>query len=142
MTRALLIVTGLAAALSGCGSASDEPAGNTAEAQAQPKKAPAFCFFKDAEMKEWATSRDPQGNIVLTGKAHVKDSRYKAVMGPAQISGNKAQIAPTLVENTGYEAPDDWWDLKTTIANSAAASTVAISCGAKTVASLEVAPKG
>ena len=141
MKRVLYILVGVAAGLTGCSSSKDAAADHNAAAQAPAKKAPAFCFFKDAEMKSWAAKRDQQGNIVLTGKAHVKDPRYKAEMGAPQVSGNGAEIAPTLSVNTGYEAPDDWWDLSTTIPNSAALVKVSISCGAKSVAVLEVPPK-
>ena len=141
MMRVLLILVGAAAGLTGCNSSKDRAPDQNAAAAAPVKKAPAFCFFKDAEMKNWAAKRDQQGNIVLTGKAHVKDPRYKAEMGPPQASGNSVEIAPTLSVNSGYEAPDDWWDLSTTIPNSAAIGKVGISCGAKSVAVLEVAPK-
>ena len=141
MKRALWMLAGLSAALAGCGSSGESSADQKAVAPVKPKKAPAFCFFKDPEMKGWTVKRDPQGNVVLTGKAHVKDSRYEAVMGPPDISGATASIAPTLNQNMGYEAPDDWWDLKTTIPASAAVTKVTISCGARTVASLDVPPK-
>ena len=138
MNRALYVLVGISAALAGCGNSGESSADQKAVAPAKPQKAPAFCFFKDPEMKGWAAKRDSQGNIVLTGKAHVKDSRYEAVMGSPEISGTSASIAPSLNQNMGYEAPDDWWDLKTTIPNSSAVTKVTISCGARTVAALDV----
>lgn len=140
MKHALFILTGLTALSAGCGNSGEGSASQKEVAAVKPKKQPAFCFFKDSEMKDWAAKRDAQGNIVLSGKAHVKDSRYKAVMGPPQASGGNVEIAPTLTLNTGYEAPDDWWDLSATIPNSAKVTKIAISCGAKNAAALEVPP--
>ena len=59
------------------------------------------------------------------------------------MTGTTAEIAPTIgLNDTGYGAPDNWWDVTATIPNSAAVDTVNVTCGPKTVAALKVAPKG
>jgi len=45
------------------------------------------------------------------------------------------------VNDTGYGAPDNWWEVSATIPNSAALDTVDVRCGEKTIAVLKVAPK-
>ena len=61
----------------------------------------------------------------------------------AEISGTTATIAPTITQNmTAYGAEDDWWDVAATIPNSTAVDTVTVMCGAKTLATLAVKPKG
>jgi hypothetical protein len=110
---------------------------------AQPKAKPAYCFFKDSETKGWAATRGKDGNIVVHGKAYRQDSRYKATLAPATIAGTTAEIAPSIaVNDSGYGAPDDWWDVSATIAGSAAVDTVTVRCGSKTLADIKVAPKG
>jgi hypothetical protein len=133
-----------AAALAACGQSNDDAAANQAAAKAaQPKKKPAYCFFKDSETKGWAASRGKDGNITVKGKAFRLDSRYKAVLGPPTVTGASAEVAPTItINDTGYGAPDNWWDVKATIPNSAAVDTVNVRCGAKTVAELKVPLKG
>ena len=140
----LILITAGAAALAACGQSADESGTNQAAAnQVRPKKKPAYCFFKDAEMKGWAAKRGKDGNITVNGKAYRSDSRYQAVFGPAEISGTIAAIAPTIQSNsTGYGAPDNWWDVTATIPNSAAVETVTVRCGQKTVAELKVPAKG
>ena len=139
MNPAYLILLGSAATLVACGQSSDTSANQAAANTAQPKKKPAFCFFKDEELKGWTAARDKDGNITLKGKAHVKDSRYQAMLGTAEVAGNQATISPSIGQNgTGYGAPQDWWDLSASIPNSAAVDTVAVTCGAKTVAELKV----
>jgi hypothetical protein len=142
MRYACLFLAGAAASLAACGQSADN-ANQAAANAAQPKKKPAFCFFKDEELKGWTATRDKDGNIALKGKAHVKDSRYQATLGASEISGARATIAPTIGQNgTGYGAPEDWWDLSATIPGSAAVDTVAVTCGAKSVAELQVPLKG
>jgi len=136
----ILLIAGAASLLVGCGQ-SDEAANQAAANAVQPKKRPAHCFFKDNETKDWAASRDKDGNIVVKGKAYRSDSRYKALLGPPQISGATASIAPTITNNTSYAAPDNWWDVSATIPNSAAIESVTVTCGSKTLADFKVAPK-
>jgi len=137
-----MLVVGVAAVLAGCGQSNDD-ASATKVAAAPPKKKPAYCFFKDPETKGWAAKRDKDGNIVVKGKVYRSDARYKALLNPATISGTSAEITPTIAQNdTGYAAPDNWWDASATIPNSAAVDTVKVTCGAKTLAELKVAPKG
>ena len=58
------------------------------------------------------------------------------------MSAGRASIAPTItVNNTGFGAADNWWDLSATIPGSAAVDTVKVTCGAKTVAELKVPTK-
>lgn len=128
-----------AAALTGCGQAND--------AANRPAKAPAknkasYCFFKEPDTKGWSAARDKDGNIVVKGKAYRQDSRYKALLGPAAISGTHAEISPTVMTNdTGFAAPDNWWDMSATIPNSATVDSVTISCGPRTLADFKLPPK-
>jgi hypothetical protein len=65
------------------------------------------------------------------------------VLGPPEVSGTTASLAPTVTQNmTGYGATDDWWDVAATIPDSAAVDTVTVTCGAKTLAELKVPAKG
>jgi hypothetical protein len=144
MRRRSFILIGSAILLAACGQSSDDAATNRSAAKAaQPKKKPAYCFFKDNETKNWAASRATDGNITVKGKAFRLDSRYKAVLGPPAVSGSSAEVAPTItINDTGYGAPENWWDVKATIPNSAAVVTVDVRCGEKTIAELKVPPKG
>ena len=144
MHKFIILLAG-AAGLSGCGQSGGNGAlDNRSANQAAPEKPKVpYCFFKDSETKGWAAKRGKDGNIIVTGKAYREDSRYKALLGPATVSGNSAQIAPTItVNDTGYGARDDWWDVKATIPNSAAVGTVDVRCGDKTIAELKVPAKG
>jgi hypothetical protein len=140
--RKSLLVLGIAGVLAACGQSNHtDPAANTAADQ--PKKKPAYCFFKQGELKDWTAKRGKDGNITLKGKAHVSDPRYKATLGAPDVSGTTATIAPTIGQNdTGYGAPADTWDVSAAIPTSAAITTVAVTCGDKTVARLHVPPKG
>ena len=131
-------------ALSACGRSSDDNAARNSatNAAAAEKPRPAYCFFKDDETKGWAARLDKDGNVVVSGKAYREDARYKAVLSPATVSGTSAEVAPTITTNdTGFAAPDNWWDVVQTIPNSQAVTTVNVICGDKTVASLPV-PRG
>ena len=142
--RKSIILLGAAAARGACGQSSDNStaANSAANTAATEKPKPAYCFFKDSETKGWAARRGKDGNIVVTGKAYREDSRYRALLGPAKVSGTTAEIAPTItVNDTGYGAPDNWWDVKATIPNSASVHTVHVTCGAKTIADLNVPAK-
>ena len=137
MRKAMLLLG--AAALAGCGQ-SNEAANQVAKTPA--KKKAAYCFFKEPDTKGWTATRDEAGDIVVKGKAFRQDPRYKAVLGPATVTGTRAEIAPSVGNNdTGFAAPDNWWDLNATIPNSAAVESVAVTCGAKTLAELKVPPK-
>jgi hypothetical protein len=140
--RRLIIVAG-AAALAGCGQSGDDAANEAAANPAAAKKPrPAYCFFKDAETKDWAASRDKDGNIVVKGKAYRSDSRYKALLNPPIVTGTSAEITPTVAQNdTAYGAPDNWWDVSATVPNSTAVETVTVRCGARALAELKVPPK-
>lgn len=142
--RTTLVLIGAAFALVGCGRSSNDGTANEAQANAaQPKKKPAHCFFKEAETKDWTASRDRDGNITVKGKAFRSDPRYKALFQPPVITGTGAELSPTITTNdTGYAAPENWWDVKTTIPDSAAIQTVTVTCGARTLAQFSVPPKG
>ena len=143
--RKSIFLLAAAASLGGCGQSSDNIAASNSAANtaAAKKPRPAYCFFKDSETKGWAARRGTGRNIVVTGKAYREDSRYKALLGPATVTGTTAEIAPTIADNdTGYGAPDNWWEVKATIPNSAAVDTVHVTCGEKTIADLKVPAKG
>ena len=138
MKLRLLFVATAAALLSSCGQ-SENSTNQAAAAQPKPKKKPAYCFFKDPETKGWAASRDKDGNIVVKGKAYRSDSRYRAVLQNPTVTGSSAEISPTIIVNdTGFGAEDNWWDVKSTIPNSAAVDMVTVRCGAKALAELKV----
>lgn len=141
--RKTIILLGAAAGLAGCGqSAQDAAANSSANNAAAEAPRPAYCFFKDDETKEWKAKPDKDGNVVVSGKAYRSDSRYKAQLEPATVSGANAEIAPTItVNDTGYGAPENWWDVSATIPNSQAVTAVAVKCGSDTIASLTV-PRG
>ncbi|MFL6720667.1 MAG: hypothetical protein ACJ8FT_02540 [Sphingomonas sp.] len=135
----LFVVIGAAGALAACGQSADRNADQPAAKSAQPKKKAAYCFFKPSETKGWTASRGKDGNITVKGKAYREDSRYKAVLGPAVVSGTSAELSPSITTNdTGYAAVDNWWDVSATIPNSAAIDTVTVRCGADVLAELKV----
>jgi hypothetical protein len=133
MHRARFLMIG-SLVLASCGQSGENAANQAAASPPQPKKRPAYCFFKPEEMKGWAAKRGKDGNITIKGKGHVKDPRYKAIFAPPTITGSTVQISPTITTNTGYEAPGDWWDISVTVPNSGALNDVQISCGDKPVA--------
>jgi len=139
--RTSIFLLSAAAALVGCGQSSDNAAADNgaANSAAAEKPKPAYCFFKDSETKSWAAKVDKDGNVVVTGKAYREDARYKALLSPATVSGNTAEVAPTIGPNdTGYAAADNWWSLSQTIPNSQTVDTVTVKCGDATVATLKV----
>jgi hypothetical protein len=137
-----VLVFAAAMTLAGCGRSDDGASNKAAANAAQPKKKLAYCFFKDSETKAWKASRGKDGNVVVKGKVYRQDSRYQAVLGPPEVSGTAASIAPTITQNmTGFGAQDDWWDVTATIPNSASIETVTVTCGAKTLAELKVPAK-
>jgi hypothetical protein len=141
--RNCIIVIGTAAALAACGQSADNAAGNSAvNSAAAEKPRPAYCFFQDSETKGWSAKLDKSGNVVVSGKAYRQDARYKALLSPATVNGNVAEVAPTIGPNdTGFGAPDDWWAVSETIPNSATVDTVTVKCGEDTLATLKVPRK-
>jgi len=136
MRRSIILLPALGV-LAACNQAADQPAANATGNAAAPAKKPGFCFFKPEEMKGWKASADAKGNITVTGKAHVKDSRYVAQFGEPEIEGSTASLALTIAQNSGtYGATDDWWDLKATIPANPALHSVSVTCGGKSVADL------
>ena len=139
----ILIVIGLAGALGACGQSGDNKTEKEANTAAPKKERPPYCFFKDSETKGWAASRGKDGNVTVKGKAYREDSRYQAQIGKMDVAGTAATVWPTIAPNmSGYGAPDNWWDIKAIIPNSAGVDTVSVRCGAKTIADLKVAVKG
>jgi hypothetical protein len=139
--RNSVVIVAAAVSLGACGqSAANSAAANeAANSAAAEKPRPAYCFFQDADMKAWKAAVDKDGNVVVTGKAYRQDPRYKALLMPAKITGNSAEVAPTITANdTGFAAPENWWDMSETIPNSQAVTSVAVKCGEKTVATLAV----
>jgi hypothetical protein len=138
MRRKLVLVC-VTATLVGCNDAAKNSVANVAAnaAAAEPKHS-AYCFFKDEETKAWKASLDKSGNVTVTGKGHVKDSRYKPELGQPKVTGAAAEVWPTIIVNSGYASPDNWWDVSFTIPNSAAVESVVVRCGRKTVAELTV----
>jgi hypothetical protein len=136
MRRSVILLPALGV-LAACNQAADQPAANATGNAAAPAKKPGFCFFKPEEMKGWKACADAKGNITITGKAHVKDSRYVAQFGEPEIEGSTASLALTIAQNSGtYGATDDWWDLKATIPAKPALESVSVTCGGKAVADL------
>ena len=136
--RKLMILLG-AGALAGCGGSNDQAANQVAKAPA--KKKAGYCFFKEPDTKAWAAKRDKDGNVVVTGKAYRQDARYMAVLGPPTVTGSSAAISPTITtNNTGFGAEDDWWDVRATIPNSSAVTSVTVSCGPRTLATIVLPP--
>jgi len=139
MRKSVILLSAAVATLAACGQSAENSsnASGTTNQTATAKPRPAYCFFKDAETKNWKGKRDKDGNAVITGKVYREDSRYKAVLGPPTVNGTTDEIAQTLtVNDTGYAAPGDWWDVTATIPNSQAIDTVTVKCGDKTLATL------
>src|SRR5690242_11313438 len=107
--RECIFLLAAAAGLAACGQSAENASSNAPVNAAQvDKPKPAYCFFADDHMKGWRVSADKSGNVVVSGKAYYEDSRYKAIFGPATVTGSTAEIAPTLVQNdTGYASPDN-----------------------------------
>ena len=97
MRRSIILLPALGV-LAACNQAADQPAANATGNAAAPAKKPGFCFFKPEEMKGWKASADAKGNITVTGKAHVKDSRYVAQFGEPEIEGSTASLALTIAQ--------------------------------------------
>ncbi|HEV2595459.1 MAG TPA: hypothetical protein VGU01_09705 [Sphingomicrobium sp.] len=144
MKRSVCILIGSSVILAGCGPSSNGSAANEASGNAvKPPKKPAYCFFKDDELKGWKISRDRNGDITVEGQAHVQDPRYKASFGKIEVGPRKAILVPTIVQNdTGYATPDNWWHVGATSPNSALLNEASVECGDKVVADLQLPPKG
>jgi hypothetical protein len=137
MSRSILLLAATVG-LAACNQPADQAANNVSAnaASGAPKKA-GFCFFKPEEMKGWKAAVDAAGAIRVTGKAHVKDSRYVAQLGEPEIDGSKASVALSIAQNSGtYGATDDWWDVKAEIPANPALQAVSVTCGGKSVADL------
>ena len=141
--RKLILLAG-ATALAACGQSGGDASNRAAANVTTPAKPkPAHCFFKDSETKGWTAKRGKDGNITVKGKAYRSDPRYKALLNPATVSGTTAEITSTIGQNdTGYAAPENWWEVSATIPASAAVDAVTVRCGAKSIARLKVPVKG
>jgi hypothetical protein len=130
-----------AASLSACGQGGGNEAANQA-APAPKKEKPKYCFFKDADSKDWSASRGADGNIALKGKLYRSDGRYMAVLGEPKINGSTVEYWPSVSNNTtGASMADGWWEVTATVPNSGAIDTVEVKCGQKTFAELKVPPR-
>ena len=135
-----LILLLASAGLAGCGQGDGGTATNKVAAAA-PKEKPKYCFFKDAESKDWTAKRGKDGNIAVAGKLYRSDGRYMAVLGEPKINGSTAEYWPSITTNTtGHSMPDGWWDLTATVPNSASIGTVDVKCGSKTFARFVLPP--
>ena len=72
--RNSMMIVAVAVSLAACGqSADNEAAANAAANSAAAKKPrPAYCFFQDADMKDWKAAADKDGNVVVTTKIKTK----------------------------------------------------------------------
>jgi hypothetical protein len=128
-----------AASLTACGQGGNQTANQAAPAPKKEKLK--YCFFKDAESKDWTAKRGKDGNVVVTGKLYRSDGRYMAVLGEPKINGSTAELWPSIsVNNTGASMPDGWWELTAAIPNSGAIDTVDVKCGSKTFAHFVLTP--
>ncbi len=127
-----------AASLSACGQGGDQAANQAAAAPKQRKDA-LLLLQGRRQFKAWAAKRGKDGNIVVSGKLYRSDGRYMAVLGEPRIKGTTAEYWPTVSTNTtGFSMPDGWWELSATVPNSAAIDTVAVKCGKKTFAAINL----
>jgi hypothetical protein len=134
----MLAICGAAASLAACGQGDGGTSAN--QLAAAPKEKPKYCFFKDAESKDWTASRGKDGNITVKGKLYRSDGRYMAVLGEPKIKGSTVEYWPNIsINNTGASMPDGWWEVSATVSNSAAIDTIDVNCGAKAFAELKVA---
>jgi len=127
-----------AVGLVGCGQQAQQAsnAANTAAA-APAKKHPSYCFFKDADTKDWTATRGADGSIAVKGKVRIDDRRYMGSLSESEVAGTTAQLWLTMApNNTGSGVLDNWWDVSGSVAGAAAVEKVAIMCGKKTVAEL------
>jgi hypothetical protein len=144
MRKSVILLSAAVATLAACGQSAQNSSNNsgTTNQSTAAKSRPAYCFFKDSETKDWKGKRDKEGNAVITGKVYREDSRYKAVLGPPTVNGTTAEVAPTLtVNDTGYAASGDWWDVTATIPNSQAIDILTVKCGEKTLATIRLPRK-
>jgi hypothetical protein len=133
----------VAAGLASCGQSADENAATNAAKPAKPaREKPRYCFFKDEGTKDWKASVDAKGDVVVKGRAFRADARYKAVLGEPKVNGTSAEVWPSVTANdTGFAAPDNWWEVAATIPNSGQVETVQVRCGKKVLAELKVPRK-
>lgn len=117
--------------MAGCG---EKPAPPPPKAKAA--KAP-HCFFKDSDAKDWKITA--QGDqLVVTGRAYRADPRYKATFLEPEFEGRVAVLRPSItVNDTGFAADDDWWDIKASIP-AAPVDRVEVRCGQTLLATLQV----
>ena len=129
--RTSVLLFGSALLLGGCNQ------GSTADTKASQPEPPAkpkvshYCFYKKDAQKSWSASRDANGNVVVEGKAHLDDPRYKADLGQPDIAGSSAKLWLSTTTNTSYAAPGGWWDVSFTIPNSTSIDEVTVNCDAE-----------
>ena len=143
MRKSMMAMVAGASALAACGQANQPAEASANVAAAAPAKKVPYCFFKDENSKGWAASAGKDGNVTVKGKGYVADGRYMAGLKPAEIDGSTATLQLAMPQNdTGHSKIDGWWDISSTIPDSAGVDTVNVLCGAKTVATLDVKRKG
>jgi hypothetical protein len=143
MRKSMMAMVAGASALAACGQANQPAEASANVAAAAPAKKVPYCFFKDENSKGWAASAGKDGNVTVKGKGYVADGRYMAGLKPAEIDGSTANLQLAVPQNdTGHSKIDGWWDISSTIPDSAGVDTVNVLCGAKTVATLDVKRKG
>lgn len=148
MKRATIVLGGLAM-LAACGqggdngTAANNAAASNAAAEAAKPKHPTYCFFPDpTQTKDFAAKAGKDGNVEVTGKAHLEDRRYMGALTEPDVEGTSASVWLTMPQNnTGFGARGDWWDLKLAIPGSASVTQVKVMCGTHTLATLAVPRK-
>ena len=143
MRKSMMAMVAGASALAACGQANQPAEASANVAAAAPAKKVPYCFFKDENSKGWEVSAGKDGKVTVKGKGYVADGRYMAGLKPAEIDGSTATLQLAMPQNdTGHSKIDGWWDISSTIPDSAGVDTVNVLCGAKTVATLDVKRKG
>ena len=130
-----------ASALAGCTQSADNKTMQSAVANtaAASTPAPTYCFFKDADTRDWSVATDAKGNVVVKGQAHIDDRRYMATFGHVETAADAAQLWLTMAPNTtGMGAQGNWWDISFTVPDSSSVRRVGLHCGKKSLGELTV----
>jgi hypothetical protein len=146
--RTSIVLLGGALLLAACNQGGSADTKST-QPEAPPKpKVSHYCFYKPDAQKDWSAHRDADGNIVVKGKAHLDDNRYKATLGKPEFrvggrgaTPQSAKLWLSMTDNTSYASPGNWWDVTFTIPDSASVGEVTVNCDAeRQFADLKVAP--
>jgi hypothetical protein len=95
------------------------------------------CFFKATDAKDIKLAvKDDL--LIVSGRFYRSDGRYKADFLKPEVDGGVAVLRPTItVNDTGFSAPDNWWDIKASIP-AAGIKRVEVRCGKSVLATLQV----